>query len=77
MNEPQYSEETILDFIRQYKAEHDWCPTVREIARGVGMNSSNTAHRYLKRLHKQGKIVYKGVRQIRVVNNESRQTISS
>lgn len=47
-------QQAILDFIREYP--HQYPPTVREIAAGVGLKSSQTAHHHLTELVKQGYI---------------------
>ncbi len=60
-------EERIISFIRAYHDKHQWAPTVREIADGVSLRSGSTVHGYLMRLQKEGKVICKGVRQIRVL----------
>jgi len=44
--------QAILDFIRDYP--HQYPPTVREIAAGVGLSSSSTVHHHLNELVSQG-----------------------
>ena len=61
------SDEHILNFIKEYIEMNSWAPSVREIAKGVGFNSPSTAHVRLKQLEAKGAIIYKGVRQIRVI----------
>jgi repressor LexA len=61
------TEQKILQFIRGYHAEHQWSPTVREIGEAVGLRSPATVQVYLEELQAQEKIVYQGIRQIRVI----------
>ncbi|TCX51957.1 MULTISPECIES: hypothetical protein [unclassified Dehalobacter] len=63
----QNREQDILNFIKDFHAKNQWAPSIREIADGVGLYSSSTVQGYLERMAKKGKIVYNGVRQIRVV----------
>lgn len=44
----------VLEFIISYIEVHCYAPSVREIAQGTGLKSSNTAHLYLKKLKDQG-----------------------
>jgi repressor LexA len=46
--------QSIVEFIRDYP--HPYAPTVREIAKGVGLNSSATVQYHLNRLIKLGYI---------------------
>lgn len=62
--------EEVLGFLRQYINENGWPPTVREIGKGLNIESTSTVQRKLKRLASEGKIIYKGIRQIRVIDNE-------
>ncbi|MDA8212184.1 MAG: hypothetical protein M0021_09945 [Clostridia bacterium] len=61
------TKDRILQFIRDYHDEHQWAPSVREIGRAVGLLSTSTVQYHLAELAQQGRIVYKGVRQVRVV----------
>lgn len=61
------TKDKILQFIREYHQEHQWAPSVREIGKAVGVSSSCTVQRHLVDLARNGRIVYKGIRQIRVV----------
>lgn len=45
---------SILDFIRQYVAEHGVAPTLREIARAADLQSTNYVHVHLGRLVEEG-----------------------
>ena len=46
----------ILEFIKDYIAEENMAPSVREICDGVGIRSTSTVHRYLHRLEEEGRI---------------------
>lgn len=43
-------ENQVLDFIRQYVAQHSYAPTGAEIANSLGIQSRGVVYRYLKRL---------------------------
>lgn len=62
-----YNDDEIVQFIKGYQTKYGWAPSVREIAAGVGILSTSTVHGYLQKLAGQGRIIYKGVRQIRVI----------
>lgn len=47
-------QQAILDFIKSYPYQYP--PTIREIARGVGLNSSATVHHHLVKLEELGYI---------------------
>ena len=64
----QEREEQILEFIRKFHRLHQWAPSVREIAAGVGIKSSATIQAYLDELQADGKIVFNGIRKVRVVD---------
>ena len=64
----QEREEQILEFIRKFHDQHQWAPSVREIAAGVGIKSSATIQAYLDELQADGKIVFNGIRKVRVVD---------
>jgi repressor LexA len=44
----------IFDFIRRYASKYGYPPTVREIGRAVGLQSSSTVHAHLANLEKVG-----------------------
>lgn len=46
----------ILDFMKQYIAEHGFPPTIREIGSALGVNSPATIHAHLNNLEKKGTI---------------------
>ena len=43
-----------LTFIKKYMVEHGFPPSVREICKGMNLNSPATAHAHLKELEKKG-----------------------
>jgi len=49
-------EREVLEFIRLFSQVHSYPPTVRQIANGLGLRSTATAHYYLKRLEFKGAI---------------------
>ena len=48
--------EQILEFIREFCAEHGFGPTIREIGRGVGLQPTSTVAGYLNRMTRDGMI---------------------
>lgn len=48
--------EQILDFIREFCASHGFSPTIREIGKGVGLQSASTVAGYLNRMTRDGLI---------------------
>lgn len=48
--------EQILEFIREFCASHGFGPTIREIGRGVGLQSTSTVADYLNRMTRDGLI---------------------
>lgn len=48
--------EQILEFIREFCASHGFSPTIREIGRGVGLQSTSTVAGYLNRMTRDGLI---------------------
>lgn len=69
------SKESIIRFIKEYQKKNQWAPTVREIGEGVYLSPS-TVHGHLKNLVKAKRIIYKGVRQIRVLDREGDDAIA-
>lgn len=58
----------ILRFIEKYITENGYPPTVREIGKGVGLNSTATVQRYLMQLEERGYIERKNsARAIRII----------
>lgn len=48
--------ELVLSFVRDYIAENGYGPSIREIARGVGLSSTSSVQRHLENLEAAGKI---------------------
>ncbi len=49
-------QQAILDFIREFIIENSYPPSVREIGKSVGLNSSSTVHAHLRNLETMGYI---------------------
>lgn len=49
-------EEQILNYIQTFTREKGYPPTVREIGKAVGLNSTATVHAYLQRLEEKGSL---------------------
>ena len=47
-------QELVLNYIKEYTASHGFPPAVREIAKGVGLNSPSSVHSHIKRLERDG-----------------------
>lgn len=64
----------ILNFIKNFKDENDFSPSVREIGQGVGCASPATIHRHLVILRNLNKIKFitNVSRSISLVNQESK-----
>jgi len=50
-------QQKVLDCIAQYRDEHGFPPTVREIGNSIGVNSTSLVTYYLKRLEEKGLII--------------------
>lgn len=63
----------IWAWIREYTQAHGYAPTVREIADGLGINSTNGVADHLRALRRKGAIVWRPgcPRTIRVVEVQS------
>jgi repressor LexA len=48
--------DAIVQYIARYSEEHGYPPTVREIARGVGLRSTSTVAYYLRDLEEKGAV---------------------
>ncbi len=48
----------IIDFIQQYLTRYGYPPSVREIGAAVGLKSTASVARYLKRLEQEGRITH-------------------
>jgi repressor LexA len=44
----------VLEFIRRFMAEHDYAPSYREIATGVGLSSPATVYEHIQALKEKG-----------------------
>jgi len=47
-------QQEIIDFIKRYRVEHGYPPTVRDIGKAVGLASSSTVHQHLANLEQLG-----------------------
>lgn len=56
MNTPVHDPDTVLAFIKGYRNDHGFAPSVRDIMRGCGMASTSVAYYHLQRLEQQGKV---------------------
>ena len=63
----------IMDFIYECITENGFPPTVREICRAVGLNSTATVHASLQKLEREGYIVHDSSknRSMRLINYKS------
>lgn len=52
-------QEQVIDFIRSYSKDHGYPPTQSEIAKAIGVNSSNAARLHLLALERKGLIEFK------------------
>lgn len=46
----------VLNFVKQYQADHGLSPAYKDIAEGVGLASSSTVAHHLEQLEAMGKI---------------------
>ena len=67
MSEITQRQQQILSFIQDFHGKNHWAPSVREIADGVGLYSTSTVQNHLVKMQEKKKIIYNGVRQIRVL----------
>ena len=49
-----------LNFMKQFKEEKGYMPTIREICKGINVTSPGTAHSHLKKLINKGYIEFNG-----------------
>lgn len=70
-------QQQVLEFIRNYMAEHQQAPTESEIAAGIGIKSRGVAHRYVAAIEKAGyiKTVRGKRRNIRLRHNYKNQVL--
>ena len=47
-------QQEIFDFVKSYRADHGYPPTVRDIGKAIGLTSSSTVHAHLSNLEKLG-----------------------
>ena len=47
-------QQEIFDFVKRYRGEHGYPPTVRDIGKAIGLTSSSTVHAHLANLEKLG-----------------------
>jgi repressor LexA len=47
-------QQEIFDFVKRYRSEHGYPPTVRDIGKAIGLTSSSTVHAHLANLEKLG-----------------------
>ena len=47
-------QQEVLDFIKVYRTEHGYPPTVRDIGKAIGLTSSSTVHAHLANLERLG-----------------------
>ena len=50
-------EKVILDYIVRYRQEKHYSPSMRQIAKGIGLNSVATIHGHIHKLEKKGWIM--------------------
>jgi repressor LexA len=44
----------LLNFVTKYTKRHGFCPTYREMAEGIGLNSASGVHRMIVGLQERG-----------------------
>jgi repressor LexA len=47
-------QQEIFEFVKRYRTEHGYPPTVRDIGKAIGLTSSSTVHAHLANLEKLG-----------------------
>lgn len=67
----QEKSEKILEFIRDYLNKNQNMPTVREIAKAIGVSSTSTVAYYLKKLENKGLISIEGKKSRNIKLNET------
>lgn len=50
----------VYQYLVKYITKHGYAPSVREIAKGIGLKSTSTVHDYLKKLQEEGLIEIRG-----------------
>ena len=61
------TDDEIVEVIKRFIDKYKWSPSVREIASELGLTSSGSMQERLVSLKNKGRIIYIGVRQIRVM----------
>jgi SOS-response transcriptional repressor LexA len=56
MSKAQPKEEKVWSFIKEFRKEHPYGPTLREIQKAVGVSSPSMVIWYLDKLEKAGRI---------------------
>lgn len=65
-------QQDVLNFMKQFKAEKGYMPTIREICKGINVNAPATVHTHFKELIKKGYIEKnEGNRAYRIVESIS------
>lgn len=49
-----YKQEQVLNYVKEYIAKHKYPPAIRDICKGLGLNSPATVHVHLNRLEEKG-----------------------
>lgn len=69
-------ERDLLDFLRDYLRKHGYAPTLREMARALGVSSVATVHKHLKALEKKGFLKrHRGWRGLEVIEERFREEL--
>lgn len=48
-----YKQEQVLNYVKEYIAKHKYPPAIRDICKGLGLNSPATVHVHLNRLEEK------------------------
>ena len=64
----------IMAFLADFRREHDYPPSVRDICKGTGLKSTSSVYFYLRDLKIEGKVVFSDNKRRTLVSNE-RKTI--
>lgn len=70
MTDPTPRQSDVLDFIEKYQTDHNGrSPTVREIAKALGLTSTNSVYQHLCKLRAKGLLTWEpgAVRTIRIL----------
>ncbi len=71
-------QQEIFDYIKQYRSDHGYPPTVRDIGKAIGLTSSSTVHAHLANLEKLGLLRRDPTkpRAIEVLKDKARQVVT-